>query len=298
MRQVIKILFIINGLAITFSASASNLHVHKVLDQSRTIYNGDISVIDHLDNRIMIAESKQGAVLQGYMNLKTTTDLKTEYLQIMTSLSSLTPHAKSIYNIGLGGGALVRYFLQNKGDVKIASAEIDPVIANYAENYFNVKNKNHTILIGDGYQLLSTQNQKYDLIWVDAETPKMGPMAYVKASEMQALKNHLNDSGVIVAYLGEAKSEGQISLLEKGYKASFSHGIRIKSETKEQNNMISEMSHDMQIPKMVLIKNPVYFVAVGNEPSLNCKNFIEKFSQLTKKQSVYLKATRDICQQL
>ncbi len=299
MSKNLKLLYIFIGISLTFQAySAVNSHVHKVIEQARTIYNGDISVIDHFNNRVMIAESKQGAVLQGYMNLNSSADLRTEYLQIMTTLSLVTPKIQSIYNIGLGGGALVRYFLNKNQNVKIASAEIDPVIAQYAENYFNVKNKNHTIHVGDGYQVLGNLNENFDLMWVDVETPKMSPTAILKAAELNVLKSHLNAGGMIVAFLGQAKNEGQISLLEKGYKGNFSNGIRIKSVATEQNKMIAEMSHDMEIPKMVLIQNPIYFVAVGNIPDLNCKNFIKKFHQVTQKQSVFLKETKEFCQDL
>ncbi len=281
------------------TAHAMVPHSHKVVVKAKTIYNGEISVIDHFDNRFLIAESRQGAVLQGYMNLKNTTDLNTEYLQIMTMLTSLQPKKNSIYNLGLGGGGLVRYFLDKDATVQISSAEIDSTIAQISENYFNVKNKNHKILIGDGYQVLKGMHQKFDIIWVDAETPKMGPSVYVKASDLTELKEHLEDTGVIVAYLGEAKSEGQVSLLEKGYKSTFSHGIRIKSNAVYQNSLITEMAHSMQIPKMALIKDSIYFVAVGNQPTLNCKDFDKKFKIYSKNKAAFLKKSNDdICQEI
>jgi spermidine synthase len=81
------------------------------------------------------------------------------------------PGIKNILMIGLGGGTSARQFISYYPDVTIDAVEIDPVIVDVAQRFFDVKPGDRLRLhAGDGRAFLRRSSREFDMISVDAYT--------------------------------------------------------------------------------------------------------------------------------
>lgn len=102
--------------------------------------------------------------------------------------------------LGFGAGS-VASILQDeyKKKCKILGIEKDPKVIQIAYKYFNIKHfKNLTILIEDAYDFLINDNEKFDLIVIDVYIDYKVPCNFEKKEFIEALKNSLNDRGLVV----------------------------------------------------------------------------------------------------
>jgi predicted O-methyltransferase YrrM len=279
-----------------------------VLHRTSTPYNGELTVLDHDGVRYLIAQASHGELIQSAMSLAQR-DLPTSpYLQVMAILASLHPEARQIFNIGLGGGELPRFKLSTCADCQVDSVEIDPKVIELARKYFYINHPKHRVLEGEGFDTLKRQSGRYDLIWVDATLPKEGPRAYMKAEYLNVLQKSLSEKGVIIAHLGSAKAEEQLAEVESGYRRKYSNGIRIKAPVQDAAQAIralgSLISSEPQ-PSMPLSQSSSYVIAVGNQPSLNCRQFWSTYRAWLGKKTANVKwdtaepaETSELCQEL
>jgi spermidine synthase len=139
------------------------------------------------------------------------------YVQGMIILTSLHTHPNKIFSIGLGAGALSRYFISQIDDIHVTTAEFEPKMVEVANRYFHlqdddVKSK-HDVIIGDGIQVFNSLQDTYDIIWIDAcDTSDDIVSAPFKNNQFIAsLKQKLNGDGMVVMNHFEKDSELQWS---------------------------------------------------------------------------------------
>lgn len=81
------------------------------------------------------------------------------------------PGAKHVLFVGGGGFSGPKYFLKTYPNITVDVAEIDPVVIDVAQKYFNVTNSPRlNIYNHDARDFLTktSNNQKYDIIILDA----------------------------------------------------------------------------------------------------------------------------------
>jgi spermidine synthase len=267
-----------------------------LLERVHSQFNGDLAVLDYQGGRYLLAQSRLGAILDSAMDLRQKDRLMQDYLQVMALLTGLHPDPESIYNLGLGGGELIRFHLHQYGRSHIDSAEIDPHVVVIAKKFFDVSNDRHRILEGEGFDLLKRQPSKYDVIWVDDVISKEGPKAFVKAEYLDALHDRLSDKGVLVANLGEAPEPKYFSEVERDYRRGYAHGIRIKSPIPQYAAILHAME-SVAFPSSPSSWNssetptrlPSFLIAVGNPPTLNCAHFWELYRKWTDQKLISIR---------
>jgi hypothetical protein len=267
-------------------------------------FNGDLSVLEDQAHgvRYLLARSRQGLVVQSTINLVRKQELTMGYFQLMALLTALHPRPEQVFNMGLGGGALSRFHLGKYPKSQVVSAEIDPAVIDLANQYFYVSDARHRIVVGDGFDALKAQSAQYDVVWVDTITPKEGPKAYVQARNLNVLREHLKADGLIVANLGESKTTESFSGVERSYHQGYAHGIRVRSplplhdETPAAILTLVTAGTGESVPELL----PSYFVAVGNQASLNCAEFWKLYRKWKSAKAIQLDwgTTDGVCDDL
>jgi len=100
------------------------------------------------------------------------------------------------------GAAFLAYFLKTYPNVTVDVAEIDTVVIDVAQKYFNVtKNPRLNIYNDDARDFLTkTSNQKYDIIILDAFSKNYVPFHLMTLQYYHLLYNKLTTpNGVIVS---------------------------------------------------------------------------------------------------
>ena len=255
----------------------------QVVERVKSLFNGELAVVDYAGVRYLLAQSRFGEVLQSTMDLDHKDKLGMDYLQVMALLTGLHPDPALVYDLGLGGGGLIRFHLHHYSKSRIDSAEIDPNVIGLAKKYFDVQSPRHRIFYGEGFDVLQRQGGKYDVIWVDDVLSKKGPKAFIKTEYLKTLRDRLAARGILVANLGEASKPEFYSEVVRDYRRDYSRGILIKSpiphyvDAMQSIRMAAFPGAAPKIPARL----PAYLIAVGDEPSLNCARFWELYRKWT-----------------
>jgi spermidine synthase len=142
--------------------------------------------------------------------------LQHAYAQTMAAAMLYRPDAQSCLMIGLGGGALLRFFNHFFPALRLDVVEIDPVIVTVARDYFGaVPAPGSRVLVADGYEYLERSAERYDLILVDAhlnpneKTDSSGvPTDFKSVAFFRNLRERLRPGGVVAFNMLEGRDAG------------------------------------------------------------------------------------------
>lgn len=107
------------------------------------------------------------------------------------------PEAQRALIIGLGVGIVPR-LLAERGVASVVF-EIDPVMPELAERYFDADLSAMDLRVGDGRQLLELGAGSYDLILLDAFHGDTTPSHLLSLEAFEALRVRLTERGVVIA---------------------------------------------------------------------------------------------------
>lgn len=123
--------------------------------------------------------------------------------RLMMAALYLNPAPKKILILGLGGGVLSRALGELLPESEITNVEIDPLVAEIAERYFNFQaSSQQQIIIDDGRHFIETavsQGQQYDLIMLDAYNETYIPTRLMSIEFLHSVKSLLASGGVLAA---------------------------------------------------------------------------------------------------
>jgi len=142
--------------------------------------------------------------------------LQHAYAQTMAAAMLYRPEAQSCLMIGLGGGALLRFFNHFFPALRLDVVEIDPVIVTVARDYFGaVPALGSRVIVADGYEYLGRSAERYDLILVDAhlnpneKTDSSGvPTDFKSVAFYRNLRARLRPGGVVAFNMLEGRDSG------------------------------------------------------------------------------------------
>lgn len=133
-----------------------------------TEYN-DIFITKRRNELTMSFQLKGFDYTESVTNLRDIDDLPVAYTRAMTTALAYPNELKKILMIGLGGGSISTYLGRAMPDVTIDTVEIDPGVITAAKKYFGIReNERVKYLAMDGRVFLKRNQQKYDLILIDA----------------------------------------------------------------------------------------------------------------------------------
>jgi spermidine synthase len=111
------------------------------------------------------------ATLQARLYVGDPNDRGLQYPEYVHITRLIRPSVRRALLIGLGAGTLAKQFTRYYPDTTVDAIEIDPLVVEAAEKFFGVRaGERLRIHVGDGRAFLSRQNERYDLISIDAYT--------------------------------------------------------------------------------------------------------------------------------
>jgi len=115
----------------------------------------------------------------------------------------LNPNISSILFIGGGGFTAPESFLRLYPKITVDVVEIDPEVIRVAEQYFGVDPANPRLHIynEDGRIFLQQNNQKYDLVVLDAYSKSYVPFHLMTLEFFRLLADHLTLNGAVISNL-------------------------------------------------------------------------------------------------
>ncbi|HSO93288.1 MAG TPA: fused MFS/spermidine synthase [Candidatus Dormibacteraeota bacterium] len=109
--------------------------------------------------------------------------------------------------IGLAGGTVARQFTAIDGPVQIDGVELDPKIVDVGRRFFAMNEPNLHVHIADGRYWMATQQQRYDVILVDAYRQPYIPFYLTTREFFESAKAHLNPGGVLAINVGRTATD-------------------------------------------------------------------------------------------
>jgi predicted methyltransferase len=126
--------------------------------------------------------------------------------------------------LGFGTGCTVPLIQKYKPDCSILGVEIDEKVIELGKKYFDSdKLTNTRVICGSAYDFITSTNQTFDLIIIDAYLDTKVPAEIETLTFLKALKNALSPKGVVIfnkfRYGREVKH--QIPIVKKLYQEVF-----------------------------------------------------------------------------
>jgi spermidine synthase len=160
-----------------------------------------------------VRDNGQEAV-QSRVNLRAPKTLMSPYAHGMFASYLYQPQPRRVLIVGLGGGAMVRFLTHHEPQVQIDAVEIDPVVVQLADKFFDVRSGgNVRVHTADAVKFVESTTDRYDVILMDAflrpsgDTDTTGVPTRLKTLEfLGRLKQTLAPGGVIAFNVNEHAS--------------------------------------------------------------------------------------------
>lgn len=184
-----------------------------------------ISVIDDTTKKERYLRNQKRDVSQGGMSLNASEKLLLEYTRMsFISLAYLDREPMEVLFVGLGIGAMPRYFSRYYPNTGIDIVEIDADIMTTAGKYFSFKeNANMKVHINDGRMFIKRTSKKYDMIFLDAYQNDDIPFHLTTVEFLREVRNKLKDDGVVAANILSPYRNKFFDSMVMTYKKVFPH---------------------------------------------------------------------------
>ncbi len=125
--------------------------------------------------------------------------LPVTYTRYMTVGLAYTPAARSILEIGLGGGRTAYYLHLHMPSTLITCVELDPEVIALAQRHFGItQDTRFRIVQRDGRIYLNQNQTRHDIIMVDAYRGTFVPFHLLTREFFTVVKRRLNPGGCVV----------------------------------------------------------------------------------------------------
>jgi spermidine synthase len=183
-------LCIILGLFFFWNASAEPTNSGGNLLMLRQSRYGEIRVTDTDDGRYLLIDGG----IQSAVDTTTWASI-THYAAVMDLPKYFFERPGKALLIGLGGGSLLKQYAQDRWEVD--AVEIDPAVIKIAYQYFGLTGKEGNIYEMDGRQFLNTNNDRYNVVLLDAFGSSSIPFHLVTEEVFGLIADHLTENGIV-----------------------------------------------------------------------------------------------------
>ncbi|HMN11706.1 MAG TPA: fused MFS/spermidine synthase [Bellilinea sp.] len=114
---------------------------------------------------------------------------------------------RSMAIVGLAAGTTSRQAFSVYPNIRILGIEIDPVIIDVGNRYFDMDDTRLTTQVQDGRWALTKDDQKYQIISIDAYRPPYIPWHLTTKEFFEIVKEHLTVDGVAVINVGRSPDD-------------------------------------------------------------------------------------------
>jgi len=209
---IVLLLFVSNTFSLVGLVSPASYYYPggTIIHQAETPYS-HLDVVDFGNNTNNNVGGSNTRVLylngleHSMMSKDDPNKLAVDYTQYFPLGFVFNPTAKNVLFVGGGGFSGPKYFLNTYHNFNVSVVEIDPVVTQVAERYFDLNNNNPRLKIytDDARNFLSSNNSQskknYDLIILDAYSRDYIPFHLMTLQYFQLLYNKLTPNGVIVS---------------------------------------------------------------------------------------------------
>lgn len=172
----------------------------KLVFEKNSLYQY-ISVVDDTVKKERYVRNQKRDYAQGGIYLNAPDKLLFEFTQTpFIAVAFLDREPKDALFVGLGAGAMPKYFNKYYPEADIDIAEIDPDMVTVARKYFSFKeNDRMKVHVDDGRLFIKRTKKRYDLISLDAYQNDYIPAHLTTLEFLREVKSRLKEGGVVVA---------------------------------------------------------------------------------------------------
>jgi spermidine synthase len=203
----------------------------KLLFEKNSLYQY-IQVIEDTVKKERYVRNQKREFTQGGIYLNAPDKLLFEFTQMgFVSLAFLDRDPKDVLFVGLGAGAMHKYFTGRYPDAVIDIAEIDPDMVTVAQKYFYFKeNEMMKVHVDDGRLFVKRTKKKYDWIILDAYQNDYIPFHLTTLEFLKEVKSKLKDDGVVVANIASPYRNKFFDSMVMTYEKAFPHLVIFKGK--------------------------------------------------------------------
>jgi spermidine synthase len=181
------------AIAIPAAAVASDL-----LEKRESLYNNIFIFGDGNTVSMTFGQNKR-YYTESAMQISDPGALIVEYTRFMTMGIAYPPKLERVAEIGLGGGRTVSYLSASLPDTGILAIELDKDVVDLAKKYFKFQETARLrTVVSDGRAFLLKDNEKWDVILIDAYRGPFVPFHLLTQEFYRLVKSRLNPGGVVV----------------------------------------------------------------------------------------------------
>ena len=167
----------------------------KVLYRKESAYHA-IAVVEDTDSRYLRFDNS----FQSAMNLDAPFTTPFEYPDYFALALTYKPDARRALFIGLGGASAPKRFWRDFPQMDVKAVELDREVVNVAYRFFRMpRDQRLEVEVEDGRRYLQTNEERWDLIVLDAYYSDSVPFHLVTREFLQLARSRLNPGGLVVA---------------------------------------------------------------------------------------------------
>lgn len=203
----------------------------KLLFEKNSLYQY-IQVIEDTVKKERYVRNQKKELTQGGIYLNAPDKLLYEFTQmVFVSLAFLEREPQDVLFVGLGAGAMPKYFNKYYPNANIDVAEIDPDMLAVAQKYFYFKETEMMkVHVDDGRLFVKRTKKKYDWIILDAYQNDYIPFHLTTLEFLKEVKSKLKDDGVVVSNITSPYRNKFFDSMVMTYKKAFSHLYMFKGK--------------------------------------------------------------------
>ncbi|MBI5633174.1 MAG: fused MFS/spermidine synthase [Nitrospirae bacterium] len=204
----------------------------KLLFEKNSLYQY-IQVIEDTAKKERYVRNQKREFTQGGIYVNAPDKLLLEFTQMsFVSLAFLDRDPKAVLFVGLGAGAMPKYFARRYPDANIDIAEIDPDMLAVAQKYFYFKeNEGMKVHVDDGRLFVKRTKKKYDWIILDAYQNDYIPFHLTTLEFLEEVRSKLKENGVVVANITSSFRNKFFDSMVMTYKKAFPHLAIFRGKT-------------------------------------------------------------------
>ena len=179
----------------------------RLIASAATAAGGKVEVYENRESRWMRFNGP-GQVLQSQMALALPEQPCSSYVRSMLAALLFVERPASILNLGMGGGALERFFLSHMSELALKSVESEPVVIEMAKRYFQLPREFPVVNLSADL-FLAEDSGCYDILFCDIYE-QAGHPGFMFGERFYAdIRNRISTRGLLVINV-LARSEAEM----------------------------------------------------------------------------------------
>ncbi len=158
-----------------------------------------IEVLEHDGLRVLRFD---GVATQTAMSIEASYKLLLPYTRTMMSCLLFQPPPSTVLLLGLGGGAIVRYFRRFLPETRIRAVDNDATVVDVCRKYFPLTDSENVIVeVEDAFQFVQSSPSRYDILFVDLYDHTGMSSLILKPQFYHYCERVLSEHGILVVNL-------------------------------------------------------------------------------------------------